>query len=157
MGDKQGHPFRGNQHTRFGTLLHGTASEFAEFDAGKTGHGLTYLSEVTAGRKTQAEYIAEGPFGGNLLEVELDESRMKLFDPYNDPAAAELIAGLTDPYNPGSKAVPYENAPDLVKRAAPLGYNVFEFIESSVQGKSVAVADPTLLRIKSRMKSGRKS
>jgi hypothetical protein len=24
MGDKQGHPFRGNQHTRFGTLLHGT-------------------------------------------------------------------------------------------------------------------------------------
>jgi hypothetical protein len=124
--------------------LHGTSAEFTEFKPG--GHGAIYFSDARRfpGRKTQAEHIAEGPFGGRLVRANIEGG--KLFDPYNDPQAAAILAEVA----PGkSKMIDYTDAPAVIREAQKYGYNRFNFHEPSVQGPSHAVTDPSLIKIES--------
>jgi len=139
-------------------FLHGTSKRFGSFQPQREGHGLFYLSPPSRspGRKTQAEHIAGGPFGGELAEVYIDRSRVKEFNPIDDPIAADIVRTVIAEVNPPEivakralgDLIPYQWAHRIKELADKHGYNVFEFDEASVQGKSIAVSDPTLLTIK---------
>lgn len=136
-----------------GVLLHGSAYLFDAFKHdphGWGGHGLIYFSDPAEScffrRRTQAEAIAER--GGYLYEVRLRGGRE--FNPYTDPIARRIAEPLSLGANngtPGDLRIPYENAPDLVQAAVPLGYQIFPIYESAVRCSSVAVSDPRLIQI----------
>ncbi len=137
-----------------GIYLHGTDKKFARFKPGP--HTAIYFSDPNAigqrGRRTQAEAIAEGPFGGWLAEVHIRGG--KLFDPYNDPRAARIFDEVRDGdtgfgwgYELEDKRLSYTAMPEMVEAATPYGYTVFEVYEPAVQGSSIAVTDPSLLEI----------
>ena len=127
-------------------LLHGTSAEFSSFRPGP--HGAIYLSAPEAGRKTQAEHIAGGPFGGRMVTAKLKPT-VKKFDPYNDPQARAIAEAVRENVRGHWQGlVPhYVDMPELVKAAEPYGYNVFTVYEPAVQGRSIAVTDPALLDV----------
>jgi hypothetical protein len=130
-------------------FLHGTSAEFDEFKNGP--HGLIYFSEASTHRKTQAEHIAGGPFGGYLLKVRLKKG--KYFDPYNDPEAADIIKKFYPKRTASDMKYPhYEDMPDLLKLTKPRGYTRYRVYEPAVQGFSMAVSDPSMVKIVSRTK-----
>ncbi len=126
---------------------HGTSADFDQFKRGP--HGPVYLSEKAnegRGGKTQAAHIAGGPFGGKLLDVAVDEDKLKTFDPLNDEMARQVFEHVF----PGKKYkgwVEYPDMPELVKAAEELGYNDFRVREPSVQGFSRAITNPEALKI----------
>lgn len=127
-----------------GTFLHGTDQRFDRFRPGA--HKAIYFSPTNAGRKTQAEYISEGPLGGWLAEVRIAPG--KPFDPYMDPVADEIRRRVSEwGDRERDKRIPYDDAPAIIKAAEPLGYNRFTFYEDSVGGSSIAVTDPSLIHI----------
>jgi len=130
-----------------GVLLHGTSHKFDTFRRG--GHEAIYFSDPNRrpSQKTQAEAIAEGPFGGWLVSVRLKKG--KIFNPYDDPVAEEIRSKYaTSPMtDKGDKRIHYVDAPDIIRAASKLGYNVFEFFEPSVIGVSTAVTDPSLIKV----------
>lgn len=127
-------------------LLHGTSAEFSAFRQGP--HGAIYLSAPEMGRKTQAEHIAGGPFGGRMVTAKL-KSGVKKFDPYNDPQARAIAEAVRENVRGHWQGlVPhYVDMPELVKAAEPYGYNVFTVYEPAVQGRSIAVTDPALVDV----------
>lgn len=81
MGDFQGHPFRGNQWT--GTVYHGTAREFKEFDLNApkvTGGGLNrYGVFVTPDQQVAARYAKDFATKGSrprVLKLSLAANKM---------------------------------------------------------------------------------
>lgn len=130
---------------RDGLYLHGSSAEFNSFRPG--GHGAVYLSpSPVAGRKSQAEHIAGGPFGGRLYSVAVDESKLKRFDPLNDPLARQILESAA-PNRSMNGWVNYVDMPDVVQAAGRHGYNDFTVWEPSVQGTSRAITDMDALRI----------
>jgi hypothetical protein len=129
--------------------LHGSDAVFDEFQIMPDRNPALFFSEEGAGRKTQAESISEGPFGGQLYRVEIDRGRP--FNPYNDPKAAEIFNELF----PGRQTMTVEY-PDifidspLIKAMKENGYNRVRVYEPSVQTFSEAVTDPSMVRIVSR-------
>ena len=127
--------------------LHGSDANFTEFQVMPGRNPALFFSEVVeGGRKTQAEHIASGPFGGMLYRVEIDAG--KKFNPYDDPVAAQIFAELF----PGraTKTVEYTDIfidSPLVTAMKENGYNRVRVYEPSVQGMSEAVLDPSLVRI----------
>jgi hypothetical protein len=143
-----------------GIYLHGSKRKFDRFKVGP--HGLIYLSNPNDPRvrgKTQAEHIADGPFGNYLAEVKFNESGAKWFRPWMDEQAADVVRQVVrDAGHSVSDSklesmiggvIHYEWAPEIVPLAKPLGYNTFKFYEPAVHGSSIAVADPSLLKITS--------
>jgi GNAT superfamily N-acetyltransferase len=128
-----------------GVFLHGTSERFDRFRPGR--HHAIYLSQPK-GRKTQAEYISEGPRGGWLAEVAVDFQKGKIFNPYQDPLAEEIrLRVMGSNPDPTDKRIPYEEAPDIIREASPYGYTIFRFYERSVRDESIAVMDLSLLKI----------
>jgi hypothetical protein len=69
-------------------MLHGSSETFDEFAIMPGRNPALFFSDPANGRKTQAEHISEGPFGGMLYKVEIGSG--KKFDPLNDPQAKAL-------------------------------------------------------------------
>jgi hypothetical protein len=125
-----------------GTFLHASSADFDEFKVGAS--GVVFLSEAQGDRKTQAEHISEGPFGGYLYAVKLKKG--KLLDPYADPEAHALIESLRTSAGLG-RWPHYVDAYDIIKAAKAKGYNRFRFYEDSVKSLSDAVTDPKMIKI----------
>ena len=130
-------------------LLHGTKSIFDKFKPGR--EGAIFLSKPQKGIVTQAEQIARGRMGGNLLDVEVrNAGKIKKFDPLNDAKAADILKAAE---TPGGKAMPgtvhYQDLAAVIQEAEKRGekYNRFRVYEPSVRGTSEAFTDPDLLEI----------
>jgi hypothetical protein len=127
--------------------LHGSSQLFDKFKPegllGK-GHGVTYFSKPGRVAKTQAEHIAEGPFGGYLYKTDIDENKLKLFDILNDPKAKSIMEKHELPIK-GWVEYPdmYKVAPDAIKE----GYSLFRVWEPSVHDYSYAVSNPDAIKI----------
>jgi hypothetical protein len=135
-----------------GEYLHGSSAEFSQFKQGP--HKAIYLSNAEAtGRKTQAEHIAGGPFGGQLYAVKVDASKLKTFNPLNDATARQIYEKLY-PGQPAKQWVEYPDMPEVIAAAEPHGYNDFRVREPAVQGFSRAITDPTALKITARVEKG---
>jgi len=132
-----------------GIYLHGAKRKFDRFRFGP--HGVAYFSDPASrpGMKTQAEHIAEGPFGGWLAEVRIKKG--KEFNPYRDPVAEEILRRYVPepPRNPGNKRLPYEAMPEILQDPDTKrhGYTWFKVWEPSVHDYSFAVADPSMIEI----------
>jgi 8-oxo-dGTP pyrophosphatase MutT (NUDIX family) len=128
-----------------GLFLHGTSHNFSEFKPG--GHGAIYLSDpsLNTDRTTQAEHIASGPFGGRLIGVKVDDSKLKKFDQYNDPVAKKIFREVYP--NPDTHFIDYTDMPKIVEKAGAHGYNDFRVYEPSVQSFSRAITEPNALKV----------
>lgn len=129
------------------TALHGSSAAFDAFQLMPGRNPALFFSLVDQyGRKTQAEHIAEGPFGGLLYKVELEKG--KRFDPYNDPEAARIFKELFP-----QREVKQIEYPDihvdspLIQAMREHGYNRVRVYEPSVHGFSEAITDPSMARI----------
>lgn len=131
-----------------GDWLHGSDKVFDEFKVMPGRNPALFFSPVSdVSRKTQAEHIAEGPFGGQLYSVGIDNG--KKFDPLNDPQAAELYK-KTFPNRDVRQWVEYPDIyidSPLIQAMNKHGYNRVRVHEPSVQGFSEAVIDPALIKI----------
>lgn len=128
--------------------LHGTDAVFDQFQI-MPGRNPALFFSVPNGRKTQAEFISEGPFGGNLYKVSIADG--KKFDPLNDPTAAKIYADLF-PERAGKpgKFIEYTDIyidSPLIQAMRENGYNRVRVYEPSVQAFSEAVTDPTLIKV----------
>jgi diguanylate cyclase (GGDEF)-like protein len=123
--------------------LHGTNQKIEKFKVGPS--GLVFFSEKNSSGKTQAEYISEGASGGNLVSATIDKTKLKLFDPFDDPIAKKIMedAGLKS----DRSYFDYNNIPDVVPRALKEGYSLFKVWEPSVHDYSWAVANPDAINI----------
>ena len=142
----------GTAHGPFKTFRLSRDAAFTVPTARGWGHGVLYFSspDRSPGRKTQAEHIGEGPFGGWIASVHLGNG--KLFDPLNDPEAAAILQRFQRhrPQGPSRECwwiIEYTEAPEIVGAAIEHGYNRFEIYEPSVQGWSTAIADTDLIEI----------
>lgn len=137
-----------------GLVLHGTSGDFAEFKQG--GHKAIYFSDPSENvtRKTQAEHIAGGPFGGYLLAVRLEGDNFKEFNPYSDPQAFEILKKVT---GKDSKRIDYTDMPEIVEAAEKYGYNKYRVYEPAIQGYSIAITDPSAAKIVKRWRKAEKS
>lgn len=144
--------------------LHGSAADFDKFAIQPDRNPALFFSvpekgndaAIAAGwrpRKTQAEYIAEGPFGGLLYEAEIADG--KVFDPLNDAKAKSIYKRLF----PDRDVRQWVEYPDiyvgspLVKALTESGYNRVRVYEPAVQGFSEAVFDPSLVTILGKKKT----
>ena len=138
--------------------FHGTTPEFTGFETPSLrdyGHGVIYFSKIKENGKTQAEYIAEGPFGGKLIRAKIDFGILKRFDPRNDIRSAEIMReiGLKENFTTNEKEqvftdyVEYPDMGDIAPAAIKEGYSLFRVREPSVQGFSYAVADENAIEI----------
>lgn len=132
--------------------LHGSNAVFDQFQL-MPGRNPALFFSIENGRKTQAEHIADGPFGGQLYRVEIE--RGKRFDPYNDPEAARIFRELFP-----QREVKQIEYPDihvdspLIQAMREHGYNRVRVYEPSVHGFSEAITDPSLARIVARKEKG---
>lgn len=131
-------------------LLHGTSKKFTEFKEGP--HGAIYFSEPKPGIRTQSEAITFGPHGGYLIEAKVkDPSKIKTFDPLNDPKAKKILESIKTKGSSPIKGTPhYVDMPAIVEAAKPHGYNKFKVFEPAAHGSgstSVAFTDPNLVEI----------
>lgn len=144
---------------RTGLYAHGTT---AAFETLLPQHGAVFLTSLDEPRvrqygKAHAEYYAaqggRQVEGGRVLLVQLDQSRVKLFDPRNDPRAREIAMEVLGDHYEADRAgrdpnwLAYESVPDILERAVPEGYNTFRFHEWSVGYNSTVVTDPSLLTL----------
>lgn len=133
--------------------LHGSSESFDELKLMPQRGNAIYLSPIKKDRggafvpnKTQAEHIASGPFGGHLYAVSADQSKLRVFNPLND-AEARAVYERAFPGRDVTDLVPYWDMPDLVPLARERGFNAFRVYEPAVQGESLAVSDPSALRV----------
>lgn len=128
-------------------FLHGSKVLFLDgFDISKAYHGVLYFSKPKH-RKTQAEYIAEGPFGRYLYVVKLILDH--IFDPMRDPKAQKILDTL-DLYrrlHDPKWRMYYQDAPEIIQTAKKYGYKTFMFWEPAVQDYSYGVTDDAQIKI----------
>lgn len=126
--------------------LHGSSERFGQFEIMPGRNPALFFSEAGSGRKTQAEHIASGPFGGQLYRVEISQG--KKFNPYDDPKAAEIFAQLFPERQNKTIEYPdiYIDSP-LIQAMRENGYTRVRVYEPSVQGFSEAVTDTSLVKI----------
>lgn len=133
------------------TALHGSDSVFDEFQL-MPGRNPALFFSIPNGRKTQAEFISEGPFGGNLYKVSISDG--KKFDPLNDTVAAKIYAEIfPDRAGKPGKFIEYTDIytdSPLIRAMRENGYNRVRVYEPSVHAFSEAVTDPSLVKILSR-------
>lgn len=135
--------------------LHGSSAIFDHFSIQNDKNPALFFSQSKPGKRSQAEYIAGGPFGGQLYKVAIGDT--KQFDPLNDKTAANIYSSIF-PDRPIRQWVEY---PDIYK-GSPLieamqqhGYNHVRVREPSVQDFSDAITDPSLVTILDRSEVGR--
>ena len=84
-----------------------------------------------------------------MVEARIREGA-KRFDPYNDPVAqriAEEVKARVQGQFWMGRTPNHVDMPEVLKAAQPHGYNVFNVYEPAVQGKSIAVTDPSLIEV----------
>ena len=127
-------------------LLHGTDRPFKTFHYWQSVH----LSDPVRSpdRKTQAEYVGEGPFGGWLATVRL-MGKPKKFDPLNDPEAASVLCSTLGRQRGQERwwLVDYTDGLALLEPLRKGGWQFLEVHEPAVQGWSELFLDPGLLRV----------
>jgi len=130
-----------------GYLLHGSNKEFSEFKRLNT--DALYFSSPDGFRTTQAEAIADGPFGGYLYAVSVDKNKQKVFDPYADEKALKLYEDFyanREKFGP-PKTLEYVDMQEFLPIAEKHGYNTFRVYEPAQRGFSVAISDPSIIKI----------
>jgi hypothetical protein len=124
------------------TYLHATDKEFEKFKP--AGDGLIYFSEKQNGVKTKADAIFSTPANNRMIESQIDESKVRHFDPFSDPEAKAIAEKYGLPTD--RSYVKWDEISPMSLEAIKKGYNSFEVLEPN-GGYSRAIADPDLISI----------
>jgi hypothetical protein len=100
--------------------LHGTDADIKAFDPGQAKATYVSLPHLRPSAKTQAQHIADGPFGGALYDLQV---------------------------NPGTQSTHLVQWPDMPKAMedAPW-FDTYRVYEPSVSNESLAIPEPSRIR-----------